>query len=137
MVTFRRGSKRGAGTAEAAVLCLLLFGFAFGSPARSLRPQMVKWGQPKDQKVTSLAVQANKATAVWLSQPQRRGAMMTVAGFGIPLVASPIHGGQLSTVIEGERNKGKDEGKCIPSADFHGGRYPASCVNSTYAHPFL
>ena len=63
--------------------------------------------------------------------------MMTVAGFGIPPVASPIHGGQLSIVIEGKRNKGKDKGKCIPSADFHGGRYPASCVNSTYAHPFL
>ena len=30
------------------------------------------------------------------------GAMMTAAGFGIPLVASPIHGGQFSTVIEGK-----------------------------------
>ena len=50
--------------------------------------------------------------------------MMTAAGFGIPLVASPIHGGQLSTVIEGKRNKGKDKVKCIPSADFQ----QVSCI---------
>ena len=76
---------------------------------------MVKWGH----EFGGAGQQGNSSLALPASA---EGAMMTAAGFGIPLVASPIHGGQLSTVIEGKRNKGKDKVKCIPSADFHGGR---------------
>ena len=78
---------------------------------------MVKWGH----EFGGAGQQGNSSLALPASA---EGAMMTAAGFGIPLVASPIHGGQLSTVIEGKRNKGKDKVKCISSADFQ----QVSCI---------
>eukprot|EP00665_Eupelagonemidae_sp_cell47_P016884 gene16884-biopygen11035 len=53
---------------------------------------MVKWGH----EFGGAGQQGNSSLALPASA---EGAMMTAAGFGIPLVASPIHGGQLSTRI--------------------------------------
>eukprot|EP00665_Eupelagonemidae_sp_cell47_P004352 gene4352-biopygen1493 len=64
--------------------CVCFFGFAFGSPARSLRPQMVNCGQPKVWKVRSLGMQGGVGRPE--DQPPRP---LCTRAFCAPRVAVP------------------------------------------------